>query len=246
MRDELLDFYKGIAISIVVLGHTYQNIFSPGTFLNETGFRFIGAMQMPFFVFLSGATASIWIGKYNSFIPTNELIKLCVDRVRSASFRLLLPFLSWTLIGFAINFRHNIDLEYFKMVFRDPMYSLWFLLCIFYCIFTWSLMQVILAFFLKLSKDFEITKGYKEKLLGIWGQILFIFIFWEVIKNYIPRIFGTWFLIEYFTYFILGVAFYAALKSNNRLLNKILQTLFSLRFGWIIYIGFWPWLHFGP
>ena len=238
MRDELLDFYKGIAIAIVVLGHTYQNIFSPGTFLNEAGFRFIGAMQMPFFVFLSGATASIWIGKYNSTMSVYELIKFCIGRVRSASFRLLVPFLSWTLIGFAINLRHNIDLEYFKMVFRDPMYSLWFLLCIFYCILTWSLMQSILAFFLKLSEGFEITNRNKEKVLGIWGQILFIFIFWELIKNYIPRIFGTWFLIEYFAYFILGVAFYAALKSDKRLLNKILQTLFSLRFGWIIYIGF--------
>lgn len=245
-RDNLLDFYKGIAITIVVLGHTYQSIFYPDTFATELGYRFIGAMQMPFFVFLSGVTAAIWIGSYDLSRPLQETTKWMMRRVKASAFRLLLPFCSWALIAFLLNHRSETTFpalwsafqSQFRLIFHDPMYALWFLLCIFYCILAWCLIQMGLAISIALIKPvnhFWKTCSPKAQVLA---QVLCSLFLWFLFRKINPRIFGSWFLDDYFFYFILGIAFHAALQKNEDRLNPFAEKLFSLKLSWLFYIAF--------
>lgn len=245
MRDHLLDFYKGIAITIVVLGHTYQH-FYPDTFFNEIGYKLIGAMQMPFFVFLSGATAAIWIGAYDLRKPLQAVEKYFFKRVGTSAFRLLLPFCSWTVIGFLVGHWSDANMHelwgafqrHFWIVFHDPMYSLWFLLCIFYCILGWCLIQMFLAVPVKLIKPVNQVLDRCNLEAQIWIQLAFSFFLWILFRKINPRIFGTWFFDDYFFYFILGVAFYAAIQINKKHLDSLEKKLFSSKLAWLPYVVF--------
>jgi fucose 4-O-acetylase-like acetyltransferase len=245
-RDNLLDFYKGIAITIVVLGHTCQYLFYPITFANELGYRFIGAMQMPFFVFLSGATAAIWIGAYDLRSSIGEVVSYFFGRIKASAFRLLSPFFAWTLIGFLIDHRSEKGAtefwlafqSHFLMVFHDPMYSLWFLLCIFYCIFGWCLIQILLAALIKILKPIGLLRDILNTRNQVWIQVIFSFFMWIIFRKINPRIFGTWFVDDYFFYFILGVVFHTAFQVNKNQFDRLARNLFSIKVSWLPYSVF--------
>lgn len=128
-RDFVLDFSKGIAIILVVLGHTFQG--QAENFDDVYGFRIIYSFHMPLFALLAGAAASHWIAKFNVTSSFRELARSSIDRIRRSALHLLLPFFSWTVIAFWVGNSKESLPEYLLEVFKQADRSLWFLPCIF-------------------------------------------------------------------------------------------------------------------
>src|ERR1700712_1476004 len=101
-RDRLLDIAKGIAIILVVAGHTLQ---SGENFDEKPMFRVIYSFHMPLFVFISGCVASLWFKPENISRGWTENIRRSGFRLKSSAVRLLLPFLCWTVVGYFVNHR---------------------------------------------------------------------------------------------------------------------------------------------
>lgn len=130
-RDLLLDFAKGVAIILVVLGHTFQG--QTEKFDESYGFRFIYSFHMPLFAFLAGASAVFWVKNFDISFSGKELAKASLYRIRRSAEHLLLPFVSWTLIGYWMSNNQESINDYLWKVFKQPDYSLWFLPCVFWC-----------------------------------------------------------------------------------------------------------------
>ena len=60
-RDQFLDIAKGIAIILVILGHTFQGFGENFDYL--VGYRVIYSFHMPLFIFISGMVFAIVIKK---------------------------------------------------------------------------------------------------------------------------------------------------------------------------------------
>lgn len=90
-RCNWLDFAKGIAILLVVIGHALQYYLYPNAFNEELSWRCIYSFHMPFFFILSGIASSF------SRISQFEL-KFVLNKSR----RLMLPFLCWATIDYAL------------------------------------------------------------------------------------------------------------------------------------------------
>lgn len=87
-RDKTVDFLKGIAILLVVIGH-----FNP---VKQVG-NFIYSFHMPLFFFLSGITFWYSFGKKLNRENSKKLIsEVLMKRV----FSLCLPYVSWSVIRF--------------------------------------------------------------------------------------------------------------------------------------------------
>ena len=119
-----VDSARGVAILLVVLGHAIQ--FTDEDFDSNAAFRFIYAVHMPLFMFISGMVARV------AGMSTKEFLR---NRART----LLLPFLAWLpLCWFAIahiqrpeGFSAGLG-QFLLDVARSPdAGGLWFLLVIF-------------------------------------------------------------------------------------------------------------------
>ena len=80
-RCEWLDVAKGMAIILVVLGHSAQYYLYPETFMQAPMWRIIYFFHMPFFFFLSGYASG--------FSNSNTL---SAASVKKKATRLLLPY----------------------------------------------------------------------------------------------------------------------------------------------------------
>lgn len=105
----MLDFMKGCAILLVILGHSIQT--SVVKFDDNFIFRIIYSFHMPLFMLLSGFTIQLPL-------KINILKKMR---------RLFIPFLSFGLISY---YAGLIDINFF-MIFFKPDYGLWFLYVLF-------------------------------------------------------------------------------------------------------------------
>lgn len=227
VRDQRLDIAKGIAIILVVIGHTIQARYS--NFDDVLGFRVIYSFHMPLFIFLSGAVASLWFDPNEIALSLRELSKLIGSRIKSAFIRLVIPFISWALIAGAVSQDAFNPLQIVIAAFRRPDNALWFLLCIFYCVVLLSLFQFLLRAIyciLKGSNTFSI-------LLDGRVQLALIGLAWLWMRLYSPPGAGLATLKMYFLYYILGIGFY-----------KYLSPLF--RSGWrvipyLLFIPFVAW-----
>ncbi|WPN21789.1 acyltransferase family protein [Pseudomonas marginalis] len=131
-RDVLLDAMKGMAILLVVLGHSIQSYYLE--FDNNLWFRVIYSFHMPLFMFLSG-----WVSFYSS---RTDVLDFFVSR----SQRLVLPFVAWYLFSYIFNggVVSGGLVIYIKTLLISPDAGLWFLWVLFLC-------QVILYFCLRLA-----------------------------------------------------------------------------------------------
>lgn len=91
-RDVLIDFARGIATILMVLGHNIQYgsgnyVFSNGVFERDYLFKFIYSFHMPLFMFLSGYAFYYTICKY-------EVLDVVKNRARG----LLIPMISFAMI----------------------------------------------------------------------------------------------------------------------------------------------------
>ena len=201
-RDQRLDIAKGIAIILVVVGHTLQARYS--NFDDVLGFRVIYSFHMPLFIFLSGAVASLWFNPNELALSMRDFSRVTGIRIKNAFIRLVIPFISWALIaGFVLQDSFH-PLQIVITAFRRPDSALWFLLCIFYCVVLLSLFQLLLR------AIYSILKGNSAFSILLDGrvQLGLIGLAWLWMRLYSPPGAGLNTLKMYFLYYILGIGFY--------------------------------------
>lgn len=117
-RDTYIDIVKGIAILLVVVGHTLVDLTDVKAL--NTLFNFIYSFHMPLFFFLSGYVEETYRSNYRE----KEL-----QMLKKRTLSLILPYFSWTIISCFIN--KNISLSTLSsLLFRLLGYhqdGLWFL-----------------------------------------------------------------------------------------------------------------------
>lgn len=123
-RNVKIDVARGIAILMVVLGHTIQ-YFQGGTQTLLSNIIF--SLQMPLFMLISG-----YVCKYSKPIDNfNAFFK----RLFKKSYALLLPWLVWTILRFFITFNSYFGndgfLEYIKYIITHMDSGYWFLFSLF-------------------------------------------------------------------------------------------------------------------
>jgi len=130
-RDPLLDYAKGVAILLVIVGHAIQA--SDADFDTNLTFRLIYSFHMPLFIFLSGMVTAFWLRKFlaaESWRAAFALMRL--DLVHKVV-RLLLPFWVWVAVKYLLGSRDTSFLDYAWMHVAAPDYGLWFLVTLFQC-----------------------------------------------------------------------------------------------------------------
>lgn len=216
-RDLFLDYTKGIAILIVVIGHTFQTYFSD--FDSLFWFRLIYSFHMPLFVILSGASASFWVNKFNGFKSINQVLHFAKNRILKSFYQLVIPFLAWTVNGYFIYHNETDFFLYIKQVFYQPDYSLWFLLVIF-----WSVVYTTILFSLISIIAFKFFKSESHIKYISEFKILIIFIIWFLFRRFLPSYAGLGFT-NYFHnglyfYFLFGLGLY---KYLTKIRYKLLR-----------------------
>ncbi|WP_081666252.1 acyltransferase family protein [Pseudogulbenkiania ferrooxidans] len=210
-RDLFIDFTKGIAILLVVLGHTLQYQVQPANFDELFSFRFIYSFHMPFFVFLSGAAASHWIKKFDMSASLPELIQITSHRIYQSGIRLLLPFFGWAIIRFWTDSPQESFFHYIAKVIQHVDYGLWFLPCIFWCATYTSLFMFFIAGAKKLLEVSPLRKISKY-LSTLPIQIAILLFAWIKLRSSLPPKFGlemvNFFHGGLFFFFLLGVVFF--------------------------------------
>jgi fucose 4-O-acetylase-like acetyltransferase len=131
-RDGTLDCLKGLAIILVVAGHTAQE--STPDFDNLFAFRAIYAFHMPLFMFVAGMVIAVSLRKV---MPVGQLPAtawLVADGVRKRVGRLLVPFFAWGLVALLYPGHPGETLgSWLEKLVRAPDIGLWFLLVLFDC-----------------------------------------------------------------------------------------------------------------
>lgn len=205
-RDQFLDIAKGMAIILVILGHTFQSLSE--NFDDSLGFRVIYSFHMPLFIFISGMVFSITLKKaaleQNSI---QSLLTLYITRIYRSFVRLIIPFTAWTVISYFLNHRNKAEkiweleplFTFLIKVFRGPDWSLWFLVCVFYCIVVLSFFEFCLA-----------IPRLKCKIKNVYFFDIALVLLSFYIASIFRRVgittgeFGIGFFLSYFIYFTLG------------------------------------------
>lgn len=231
IRDQGLDIAKGVAIIIVVIGHTLQNSFE--NFDELFGFRVIYSFHMPLFILLTGAVASFWFNPKTILLPSSNFLAVLCIRIQHSAMRLLLPFIAWALISNWVRQTGLNPIEIMVSAFRRPDGALWFLLCIFYCVFLFSALQGLLFLAHRAIQKFihssKLKQQVNEWLMDGRIQIVFILIAWLLIRPFIPPGAGLWVLKNYFSYYVLGVGLY-----------KYSADFFRVKWRLVPYLCFFP------
>lgn len=126
-RNQLIDVAKGIAILLVLIGHSIQyasgaSYAASGAFYNNCLFKVIYTFHMPLFMVISG-----YLFRFS--IERKTAKNIVVDRLKT----LLLPIFAFALVVFCVKF--NPELGFFDQIrryFSFTRYTLWFLWALFY------------------------------------------------------------------------------------------------------------------
>ena len=226
-RNAKVDITRGIAILMVVMGHTLQY------FLNGTQSllsNVIFSLQMPLFMLISG-----YVCKYSKSIDSlNAFLK----RVLKKSYALLLPWGVWTIIRFFISFTSFTGIggffEYIKYIITHMDSGYWF-------IFTLFTIDLIVSASELLSCFIKITS--RSKIARKTVQMVFVGIFFLSL-GVLGKLVGMHLLaikytLYYIPYFCLGYLFGAfddeinALKHYN-MISAIIASLFVVVYSILI------------
>lgn len=126
-----LNILKGIAILLVVIGHSFPNDFN-GNFIYEYIHKFIYSFHMPVFFFISGFFAFKIYDK--NFKP--------LEFIKNKFKRLIIPYISFSIMALiikvSIDYIQNIHIDIDNIIYgifinpyENPMMSLWFLYTLF-------------------------------------------------------------------------------------------------------------------
>lgn len=233
-RDSFLDIAKGLAITLVVIGHVAQG--SAANFDDLLIFKIIYSFHMPLFIFLSGAVAAI---NFDSRLITQGLRGASLvgcQKIKKAAIRLLIPFVSWCIVNQLVYHHADGLVNALVLAFRRPDTALWFLLAIFYCIALTSIFQILFALILSTLKLLKIH-GQKIQILfsNEKFQILFMILLWWAIKERSPHGAGLGLLKPYFIYYAIGLGFYKYTQEHFSNVYTILagMTFVSLAPFWL-------------
>jgi fucose 4-O-acetylase-like acetyltransferase len=219
-RDQFLDIAKGIAIMLVILGHVLQGM--RHDFDNWLAFKSVYSFHMPLFIFLSGAVTSLV--PFQSVATDQRAGTFWLTFLRAvqrSAPRLLLPFMSWTIIGWYVNQREIVSLtDWLVKVYRSPDNSLWFLLLAFECLVLWRAWTC-------LRDALRATIGPKLKRLApvFDNDALCAILFWLVMKLMVLRMLagtpGIAFVGQYLIYFVSGLLFWKYGRGRLRGLSRL-------------------------
>jgi fucose 4-O-acetylase-like acetyltransferase len=210
-RNDFLDMAKGIAIILVVIGHTVQRW--SADFDEEFWFRVIYSFHMPLFVFLSGAVASFWFNPEKlAPLTLGHSLNSLLLRTKKAFVRLVIPFVCWGVIVALLESRvpsiSSLPLTLIGL-FRRPDTGLWFLLCIFYCIVLLNIFQALIRFL-------QFIPLLQKHLIKGEHCFLLILIFWVFIQGRLGNGSGFYATKIYFIYFLLGLGYFKFLMPHIR------------------------------
>lgn len=224
MRNKALDISKGIAILLVVVGHTIQD--SDKNFDQNLWFRVIYSFHMPLFIMLSGASAFYWFEKFNKLESLQPKMKSGLVRIGKSGITLLLPFYSWAMAEYFYNKKSGLLLNYLNdITFRTDL-ALWFLPTLFCCI-VYLLIGLILFEFaiLTFPRNASLFKYCSEPNL----KLLFIFITWSLLRVRIHNILGTGMANSFhgglFLFFLVGIWIQINMKWAERKLVMFMAIL---------------------
>lgn len=112
-RNDLIDSIKGLAILLVVLGHSIQlNLYD---FDNNLLFKYIYSFHMPLFMFISGYLA------WSTFDGS-------IGKLKKRFISLIIPFVTWATISCLF---YQYGISFFLKLIKSPDLGLWFLLVLF-------------------------------------------------------------------------------------------------------------------
>ena len=104
MRNDIVDSIKGLAMLLVVLGHTISGTVSD--YSNTILFQVIWTLQMPLFITISG-----YLTRYSNPIVD---FKSLFSFIKKRTLAYLLPWVVWTIIirGFILDEATYLNLKY--------------------------------------------------------------------------------------------------------------------------------------
>ena len=174
-----IDFVRGFAIILVILGHSIQYgsgeaYRNSGEFYNNMIFKFIYSFHMPLFIMLSGYLFCYTVDRYS----TRQFIK---NRIK----RLLIPIISWGCIMFIIT--AGIQHKEFRLHL--------ILSCIRYCIENnWFLWAVLISSFIV----YFISHVFHDSLICYIVMFALLFITPDDFNFKLYKYIFPFFLIAYF------------------------------------------------
>lgn len=110
-RNEEIDFIRGIAIILVVVGHYISGIYDVENYNANIIFKICYSFHMPLFIYISGYLA----GKTSAY---------SLEWIRKNFERIMIPYIVWTILHCLV-FKENI----IRTLFVSPAY--WFLINLF-------------------------------------------------------------------------------------------------------------------
>lgn len=193
-RNQHLDLLKGIAITLVILGHCIQfgsgsEFYNKSLFYDNLIFKLIYSFHMPLFSLISGYFLFPTVRKYTFFTLTKRRFQ-----------QLLLPvfivfFIYYSLIG--ILHRNDFSLgDYLFWYFSSCYHFLWFLWITFF-------ISIFMSFVCRYLND------------NIFIYLLFIVLIFIIPDNYIPATYKF-----VYPYFLLGYFFHKYNISKHTLWLK--------------------------
>lgn len=178
-RDCTLDYLRGLAIFMIVLGHLY---FYSGKSYESFIWNICNTIQISVFIFVSGYLAHKSIIKY-SF----------VDFMKSRIIRLIIPFLSFFLLWEAIN---GINIQNTILFITDEFkQGFWFMIVLFE-------LMVILATNALLAKKWKINRHYLDIF---WLGLINIYHFAATNLDTMNQTLSLNLLWHYYPIFMIGV-----------------------------------------
>ena len=173
-RCEWIDTAKGIAIFLVVLGHSVQYYLCKDNNEGHVIWRFIYSFHMPFFFILSGYVIGL---------------KPLVINVKGKAKRLLIPYFMWALVNFfAVSIIDGVELsKIWDYIYTPSKGGLWYLWALF---FIYTIHAIIACL---------VQNKYMRIFAFISLATLLFFI-----SNIINGHFGFSEISKYFPYYVIG------------------------------------------
>lgn len=135
-RLAYIDFLKGVAILLVILGHCIQ--YTDCNFCDNILYQYIHSFHMPLFMFLSGYVSYKGILQFSS--------------IKKRAIQLLVPFFVWPSFSQILDMKF-VDFSVYRDIVLHPESGLWFLWSLFF-------ITVFLFVFDNLSKKIHIRQEY--------------------------------------------------------------------------------------
>ena len=177
-RLEWLDVAKGLAIILVVLGHSAQYYLYPDYYQSSVMWRIIYSFHMPLFFILSGYAAGL--SKSTVFSKTNLFKKIM---------RLLVPYFCWKLVAIPVlllfkGWSWNLVVD---TIYTPSAGGLWYLWALF---FIWLIH----------SQMFRALQKIELRVLSL----ILVYVLLMIVSRRVEGHFGLYEISRYFIYYSIG------------------------------------------